>query len=191
MTQEEKFVVNPLEKYFLNKKRSGAKWKIKDKPNYGSSATGWDLQVEHTNRVLLIEAKYIRGPFASALAGLTIAPLVNRPEKMKRSKYRSRYAVVCWAVGCGYKGGKRDRKYKMSGIYQILFDCFARNLQFWKYYSKILSIEYIFFVDKRKVAKINFIKIINLATLYKLSIDKSLHEMRLEAEKLLRTLEFK
>ncbi|MEK7453145.1 MAG: hypothetical protein AAB614_02825 [Patescibacteria group bacterium] len=29
MTKEEKFVVDPLENYFLDKNRSGAKWKIK------------------------------------------------------------------------------------------------------------------------------------------------------------------
>ena len=123
MTNEEKFVVNPLEKYFLDYKRSGAKWKIKDKPKYGSSATGWDLQVEHTNKVLLIEAKYIKGPFAAALAGLVIAPLTNKQEKMKSKKKKSWSAVVCWAIGCGYKEGGRDLKYKMSGMYQIFFDC--------------------------------------------------------------------
>ena len=191
MTKEEKFVVNPLEKYFLDYRRSGAKWEIKDKPKYGSSATGWDLQVEHTNKVLLIEAKYIKGPFASALAGLTIAPLMNRPEKMKRDLYRSRFAVVCWAIGCGYNGGKRDKKYKMSGIYQILFDCLIRNLEFWECYSKILKVKYIYFVDSQKVARISFDKIISMATQYKLSSGKSLHEKRLIEEDLLKKLEFK
>lgn len=191
MNPEAKFVVNPLEKYFLDYERSGARWKIKDRPKHPSSATGWDLQVEHVNRVLLIEAKYIKGPFASALAGLTISPLVNRPEKMKRDLYRSRFAIVCWAIGCGYQRGERVKKYKMSGIYQILFDCFARNLKFWKYYSKILKVEYIFFIDNGKVAKISFIKIINLAERYKSFINKSLHERRLAAEKLMRNINFK
>lgn len=69
MKPEAKFVVNPLEKYFLDINRSGAKWRTKDKPRFESSATGWDLQMERKNQVLLFEAKYIRGPFASALAG--------------------------------------------------------------------------------------------------------------------------
>lgn len=186
MTQEEKFVVDPLEKYFLDYKRSGAKWKIKYRPR-GRSETGWDLQVEHKNKVLLVEAKYIQGPSASALAGLTIAPLVNRPEKMKHGSYRSRYAVVCWAVGCGYK---RVLNYKMEGIYQILFDCFARNLSFWKCYSKTLKVKYIFFIDNKKVARIRFIDIINLAVLYKSSLDKSLSGRRIKAEKLMRNIIF-
>ena len=76
MTKEEKFVVSPLKKYFRSRKRSRAYWKIKHKPAYETSATGWDLQVERKNTVLLIEAKYIRGPSAAAIAGLTIAPLV-------------------------------------------------------------------------------------------------------------------
>ena len=76
MKPEKKFVVNPLEKYFLNIKRSGAKWRTKDKPKFERSATGFDLQMERKNQVLLFEAKYIRGPFASALAGLVIAPLI-------------------------------------------------------------------------------------------------------------------
>src|SRR3989338_8571113 len=122
MTKEETFVVDPLEKYFLDSKRSGAKWTIKHRPKFGSSATGWDLQVERKNQVLLIEAKYIRGPFASALAGLVIAPLTNKTEKMRSGKKKSWSSVVCWAIGCGYNGGKRNLKYKMSGVYQILFD---------------------------------------------------------------------
>ncbi|QQG42481.1 MAG: hypothetical protein HYW15_03165 [Candidatus Giovannonibacteria bacterium] len=186
MTQEEKFVVNPLEKYFLDPKRSGAKWTRKDRSR-GMSETGWDLQVERKKQVLLIEAKYIRGPFASAFAGLTIAPLTNRPEKMKNNLYRSRYSVICWAIGFGYK----RRKYKMSRIYQILFDYLARNLEFWECYSKTLKVMYIFFVDNQKVAKISFSKIINLAARYELSIKKSLPERRAIAEKLLKILDFK
>ena len=49
MTKETKFVVNPLEKYFLDPRRSGARWIIKHKPKFESSATGWDLQVERKN----------------------------------------------------------------------------------------------------------------------------------------------
>jgi len=190
MTKEERFVVNPLERYFLDPKRSGAKWVTKHRPSFGSSATGWDLQMERKNQVLLIEAKYIRGTFASALAGLVIAPLTNKTEKMKSRKKRSWSSVICWAIGCGYVRGQRNLKYKMSGIYQILFDCLARNLEFWKCYSKTFKVRYIFFVDNEKVAKISFNNILNRAGQYKSSSNKSLHERRLIAEKLLRNLSF-
>lgn len=182
MNLEAKFVVNPLEEYFLNPKRSGAKWNTKHKPKFESSATGWDLQMERKNQVLLIEAKYIRGPFASAFAGLVIAPLSNRPEKMRSKKEKSWSSVVCWAIGSSYK---------KNAIYQILLDYLTRNSKFWECYSKILKVKYIYFVDNQKVAKISFNKIINLATRYKLSSDKSLRERRLIAEDLLKNLKFK
>ena len=190
MTKEEKFVVDPLETYFLSKKRSGARWIIKYRPK-GTSETGWDLQVERKNQILLIEAKYIRGPFASALAGLVIAPLTNKQEKMKSRKKKSWSAVVCLAIGCGYKRGKRDQKYKMSGIYQILLDYLARNLSFWKCYSQTLRVKHIFFIDNRKVAKISFNKIMNLSARYRLSLGESLIERRARAEELLRSVDFK
>src|SRR3989338_2061363 len=167
MTKEEKFVVDPLEGYFLDTKRSGAKWKTKDKPKFGSAATGWDLQMERKNQVLLIEAKYIMGPAVSAVAGLVIAPLSNRPEKMNSGKKKSWSSVICWAIGCGYEKNNRNKKYKMSGFYQILFDYFARNLKFLRSYSKTLKVKYIYFTNK------------------------SLHERRLVAEGLLKNLKFK
>jgi hypothetical protein len=183
MTKEEKFVVNPLEKYFRDPKRSSAKWNTKHRPKFGSSATGWDLQMERKNQVLLIEAKYIRGPSASALAGLIIAPLVNRSEKMKSKKKKSWCSSICWAIGCGYK--------RPENIYQKLFDYFTQHLSFWESYFKTLNVKYLFFVNNQKVAKISFDKIINLATQYKSSSNKSLSERRLVAEKLLKNLKFK
>ncbi|HEY4512613.1 MAG TPA: hypothetical protein VJH63_03045 [Candidatus Paceibacterota bacterium] len=212
MTKEEKFVVNPLEKYFQSRKLSGAYWEVKHKPRTGRSATGWDLQVEHKNRVLLIEAKYIRGPSAAAIAGLTVAPLVYRPEKMKNKNfYRSQYFCICWAIGCGYWGGKRDQKYKMNGIYQVLLDCFILNLNFWKQYTKLCRVEYIYFINKKKeVAKIRFNGIINLAIKYRIQLDRHLRNSgkvgaiteihrrkvkikakRLMAENLMKNLKFK
>ncbi|MSU60529.1 MAG: hypothetical protein EXS52_01250 [Candidatus Staskawiczbacteria bacterium] len=181
MTQEEKLVVNPLEEYFKDPNRSGATWVTKNKPRFGTSATGWDLQMERKNQVLLIEAKYISGPFASAFAGLVIAPLSNRPEKMMSNKKRSWSSVICWAIGC------RNR----SDVYQILFDYLVRNLDFWKCYSEMLRVKYIYFVDNKKVAKISFSEIINLAIQYQSSSDKSLKERRLKAEDLLAGLNFK
>ncbi len=191
MNPEAKFVVNPLEAYFLDSSRSGATWRIKHKPKFESSATGWDLQVERKNQVLLIEAKYIRGPFAAAFAGLVVAPLTNKTEKMKSRRKKSWSSVVCWAIGCGYKKGKRDVKFKMSGVYQILFDYIARNIDFWESYSIILKVEYIYFIDQKSVAKIRFGKIINLAKQYISYQDKPLNDRRVLAEKLLKNLKFK
>ncbi len=185
MTQEEEFVVNPLVKYFGNHGRSGAGWSTRSKPKFGSSATGWDLEVERKNQVLLIEAKYIRGAFASAFAGLVIAPLSKRPEKMKSGKYRSWASVVCWAIGWGHKEYKND-------IYQILLDYLSRNLKFWEYYSKTLKVKYIYFVNNKKVAKINFDKIIKLSNKYKSSANQSQPERIKIAKKLLKNhLKFK
>lgn len=212
MTKEEKFVVSPLERYFRNRKRSGARWKVKHKPAHESSATGWDLQVERINRVLLIEAKYIWGPAAAAIAGLTISPLVYRPEKMKnKNLYRSRYFRICWAIGCGYTGGKRDKKYEMSGIYQILFDCLILNLHFWKQYSRLLKVEDIYFVKSRgEIAKVSFNRIIRLADKYRFRLERYLRNKgragsiteihlrkieikakRYEAERLVKNFKFK
>lgn len=160
MTKEEKFVVNPLEKYFLDYDRSKAKWITKNRPKFGSSATGWDLQMERKNQVLLIEAKYIHGPFASAFCGLVGSPLINRTEKMKSGKKRSWSSVICWAIGWEHK----------NGIYKILFKYLIRNLKFWKCYSRILKVKYIYFVNnKGEVAKISFNKIINLVDVKSLS----------------------
>lgn len=110
---------------------------------------------------------------------------------MKSGKRGSWSSVICWAIGCGYKKGGRDRKYKMSGIYQILFDCITRNFEFWECYSKILKVKYIYFVDNQRVAKIAFINIINFANQYKSSLNKSLHERRLIAEELLKNIKYK
>lgn len=191
MGNEKKLVVNPLKRYFLNPGRSGARWHIKDEPRFETAATGWDLQVERKNQVLLIEAKYIQGPFVAALAGLVIAPLTNKKEKMKSGKKQSWSSVVCWAVGCSYEKGEKDKKYKMGGIYQRILDYFARNLAFWAAYSRTLKVKYIFLVDKKKVAKIRFDQIIELAVSYKPALDKSLNEKRKKAEELLKNLSFR
>lgn len=185
MTKEEQFVVNPLQEFLLNPQRSGAAWAVKHRPKHGTSATGWDLQVERKNRVLLIEAKYITGPFASALAGLLIAPLTRKEEKMK-----SWAAVVAWAIGCGYKHDCRS-KYKMAGVYQALLDFLARNVAFWNCYSRLLKVEYIFFVDRGKVARIRFNTLLTLAESYAPVMEYSVSEKRDRAEELMSFLSFK
>jgi hypothetical protein len=184
MTKEEECVVNPLRNFL--RKRSRAKWTI-IKQSKGRSEKGWDLQVKRKNQVL-IEAKYIRGPFATILAGLTAAPLSNRPQKMKTKKYRSWDARICWAIGSGRKSDKHD----MSRVYQNLFDYFARNLKFWKCYSKTLKVKYVFFVADGKVAKISFIKMVNLAGRYKKSsLPKSPSQKDIAAEEIVGKLIFK
>jgi hypothetical protein len=191
MGNEKKLVVNPLKRYFLNKKRSGATWLIKDEPSSETAATGWDLQMKRNKQVLLIEAKYFSRSFISSFGGLITSPLTNRPEKMKSNKRRSWSAVVCWAIGSGYKN--RD-------IYQIIFDYFVRNLEFWPVYSKVLKVKYIYFVSNNKVGKIRFDQIIKKAILYRnklinLGIDiygrKDVETKRIEADKLMKDLKFK
>ena len=79
----------------------------------------------------------------------------------------------------------------MRNMYQILFDYIARNLNFWRCYSKTLKVKYIFFINNQEVAKIRFEKIIHLASRYKFSLGEPLSERRLIAEKLLKILNFK
>ena len=168
MTKEEEFVVEPLQKFFLDRTRSGADWKILHRPSFGTAATGWDLQIERHNQVLLIEAKYIRGPFAASLAGLVISPLSNRPEN-RSSLYRSWSAVSCWAIGSGYS---TVGKYKLRNVYQLLLDYFSRNLNFWKSYAETLRVKYIFFVEDGRVAKMTFEDMVKIAAVYKDEICK-------------------
>jgi hypothetical protein len=187
MTSEEKFVVNQLVEYFEDRTRCPAKWHIKHRPKHGKSATGWDLQVERKNQVLLIEAKYITRSFASAISGLILAPLCHRPEKMKRALYRSWSARICWAIGCGYKNEKHRK-----GFFQILFDYIARNLSFWNSYAEILGVKYVFFIDGSKVAKIRFQEMVKLVGRYYTCADEPLEKRRLAAEKLVaKKLNFK
>jgi hypothetical protein len=100
---------------------------------------------------------------------------------MKSAKKKSWSAVACWAIGCGYQKGR---------IYQILFDCLVRNVDFWESYSKLLKVKYIFFVDDQRVAKISFSRILSLTEKYRPSLGKSLSERRMRAEELMVVLDF-
>lgn len=176
MTKEEKFVVLPLMGWF---RRQRADWKLY-KPRYGTAATGWDIEASRKNRDLLIEAKYIDGPFLASLGGMVTAPLANRPQHSMTRKYRGWSFGVCWAMGSSY-----DQR----NVYQLLFDYFIRNLNFWKHYAQDLRMEYIFFVEDGKVARISFSKILVLAKSYKLKASsKNLKERRLVADELIRRL---
>lgn len=191
MGNEKKLVVNPLKNYFLNKNRSGANWRIKDEPTHETAATGWDLQVERHNQVLLIEAKYFSRSFISSFGGLVTAPLTNRAEKMRSKKRKSWSAVNCWAIGSGYN----DRN-----IYQILFDYLARNIEFYNAYHKLLNVKYIFFVSGGKVSTIRFDQLIKTTKIYMDKMDSAgfnlygrgnLMQKRIIANKLVDTFKFK
>ena len=154
LTKEEKAVVDPLVKYFCDPKRSGATWHIKHRPK-GKSATGTDLHVarKNGNLDLLVEAKHIKGAFAASMSGLVLSPLVRKHNPLPRNGF------YCWAIGCGYSGGWDY----MPRMVQCLCDYFARNPKFWPYYSKLLRVKYIFFVDRqKKVAKISFVRMLRL-----------------------------
>lgn len=179
MTREEKFVVNPLIRWF---KRQKAAWTL-CKPRYGTAATGWDIQARRKNQDLLIEAKYINGPFLASFTGLVTAPLANRPQCFRARKYRSWAYGICWAIGSSYA---------QRNIYQLLFDYFARNLPFWSHYARDLQMKYIFFVKNGRVTKVSFGKIMRLAIQYKrLAVGKRLNERRIIADKLIgKSLQF-
>jgi hypothetical protein len=190
MTKEERFVVKPLQEFLLDKSRSGGTWTIKGRPKHGKSATGWDLQAERKNQVLLFEAKYVTGPFAAALAGLVIAPLTKRKETMKSSKTKSWSAVVAWAIGRGYKNRNRAKDI-VAGIYQPLLDYLVRNAEFWECYSRVLRVKYVYFVVQGTVAKIRFDKLIRLTKQYATAADLPLSKRRARAQELLSFLVFK
>ena len=173
MTKEEKFVVNPLVRWF---KRQGADWKLY-KPRYGTAATGWDIEAQRKNQDLLIEAKYIDGPFLASIGGLVIAPLANRPQHLIKRKYRSWSYGVCWAIGTNYA---------QRNIYQLLFDYFVRNLSFWEHYTHDLRLKYVFFVQGQKVARVPFEKLLSAASRYRVkAFGRNLNVRRITAEKLM------
>ena len=174
MTKEEKFVVNPLVRWFQKNKPG---WKLY-KPRYGTSATGWDIEVQRKNQDLLIEAKYIDGSFLAAMSGLVMAPLANRPQHFLKRKYRSWSHGICWAIGTNYN---------QQNIYQLLFDYFARNLVFWNHYANDLRMKYVYFVERGKIAQVPISKLLALTHLYRIQTkEKKLNERRSIAENLIR-----
>jgi hypothetical protein len=160
---EDKAVVEPLLKYFLDPKRSGATWQLIHRPKYAASATGTDLHVARKNHNLdlLVEAKHVKGAFAASMSGLLLSPLVRKHNPLPRNGF------YCWAIGSGYSGGWDY----MPRMVQCLCDYFARNPKFWPYYSKLLRVKYIFFVDRqKKVAKISFVRMLRLLRTYDVSL---------------------
>jgi len=155
MTNEEKFVIEPLVAWFGRQK---VKWEIVVRPANGTSETGWDLEVRRKNQDLLVEAKFMSRSSASAISGLISAPLLNRPQKSMANKYRSWCYKVCWAIGMN-TNDKRN-------INQILLDIFDRSPEFWCHYQQDLNVKYIFLVKDGFVAKVPFKSLLNLASLY-------------------------
>lgn len=153
-TSEEKHVVLPLEKWFRSRK---ANWNRIIIPNYGTAATGWDLEVERKNQVLLIEAKYISGPFLASFGGLVTAPLAHRNQRTIKRKYRSWCAEVCWAIGS---------RYENRNVYQIFLDYIGRNMDFWRSYGSILRMKYVFFVEDGRVTRLTWNKILRCGEAY-------------------------
>jgi hypothetical protein len=181
MSNEYKYVIQPLKRWFKQQK---ANWKLYI-PKYSISATGWDLQATRKNMDLLIEAKFVNGPFLASFTGLVTAPLANRPMRSHSRKYRKSTAYVCWAIGSK----------KGSGIkrYQILFDYFSRNLKFWRHYKTDLKMKYVFFIENDKVARITFDTLLDKVQIYyKQTYEKNLKlsKRRDIAKELMSTLRY-
>jgi hypothetical protein len=175
MTNEDRFVVDPLMRWFKEQK---AHWNL-HKPSHGTSATGWDIEARRKNQDLLIEAKYIAGPFLSSFAGLVTAPLAKRDQHFMVRKYRGWSHSVCWAIGS---------RHPLRNICQILLDYMARNPKFWKHYSKDVRMKYIFFVQNGKVTRIPFAAFLRIAKPYAVRArNEKLPARRRIAEDLLRT----
>ncbi len=176
--KEERLVVKPLLRWLRRQKgrHQEARWKLA-RPKYGTSATGWDIEAHRKNQDLLIEAKFIAGPFLASFASLAAAPLARRPQRFVATKYRSWSYNVCWAIGASY----RD-----ANLYQIFLDYLSRNLTFWKHYQKDLRLKYVFFVRNGRVARVRFAAILNIANRYKNAAEQGgLHERRQIATKLM------
>ena len=159
MNAEYELVVKPLTRWF---KIQRANWIVKI-PTYHTAATGWDLEARRKNQDLLIEAKYIKGAFINSFAGLVCSVLSNRPQKFMKTKYRGWSHGVCWAIGSAYKS---------RSVLQILLDYLARNLKFWKFYGKFFKMKYVFFVDRNKITKVPWSKLLVAADKYKKLVQK-------------------
>lgn len=169
MTKEEKFVVDPLVRWF---KRQDAAWEIY-RPKFGTAATGWDIEARRNKMDLLIEAKYIDRAFLSSFTGLVTASLAKRRQHFMVTKYRSWCYCVCWAIGTSYAS---------RNIFQILFDYIARNPQFWRHYAEDVRMKYLYFVRGKEVTRVPFLKMLHLAELYgQRAAGKSLADRRATA----------
>ena len=179
MNRESELVVKPVMRWF---KRQQVKWKLFT-PSHPISTTGFDIAAQRHNQHLLIEAKYIHGPFNTALAGLLVAPLSYRPDRHMRREYRSWATGVCWAIGS---------RHPLENIYQILFDYFYRNPLFWEHYRKDCKMKYVFFIRNKKVARITFQRLLEISKRYSLCVatKQPLQKRRAVAKNLMAKLRF-
>jgi hypothetical protein len=174
---EREHVVKPLKKWL---EKQNTKWDVRVPPN--ATETGWDVEARRKNRDLLIEAKYITRSFIGSFSPLVTSPLTNRYQHSMKKKLKSWCSCTCWAIGTNYK---------TRNIYQILFDYFGRNLEFWKHYGEDLDLYYVYFVKNKKVARIRYSKLLNIATVYSLQgAGETKTKQREIAEKLMSNLKY-
>lgn len=153
MNKERKLVVDPLVRWF---KSQPAHWAV-TLPSHDTAETGWDIQARRQNLDLLVEAKYIDGPFIASISGLVTAPLVRRSQAFMKKKKSSWCAHVCWAIGCSYRS---------RNLHQILLDYFSRNPRFWRSYCRHFRMKYVFFVERENVFRVSFKKLLSISDEY-------------------------
>ena len=178
VNSESEYVVKPLIKWFGKQK---TKWELRF-PKNATAETGWDLEARRKNLDLLIEAKYINGPFISSFSQLVTSPLTNRAQHFMKMKDKSWCSYSCWAIGTSYQS---------RNVYQIIFDYFVRNPSFWEHYREDLRVKYVFFVRDGKTAKISFERLLALAGIYNREVaGKNRNERREVAERLMKKLNY-
>ena len=150
---EREYVVKPI-KMWLEKQK--AKWDVYIPPT--PNEIGWDLEARRPNMDILVEAKYITSSFIGSFSSLVTSPLTKRSQHFMKTKDKSWCYHVCWAIGTN-----RD----IEQIYQNIFDYIIRNLDFWKHYSEDLKVYYVYFVSDKKVTRILFKKLLEIAENYK------------------------
>ena len=173
MNAERKHVVIPI----LRRYEKKANW-VSYMPSNPSGETGWDLELRRKNLYLCIEAKYITRSFISSFSQLATSPLTKKKLHLMKVETSSACARPCWAIGSSYQ---------TRHVYQILFDYLVRNLDFWKHYSEDLKMQYVFFIKKKKISRISFKRLLQLADTYHEKTPlKNTTERRVIADQLMR-----
>jgi len=176
-TAEQKYVVKPLEDWF---KRQKAKWILQ--PRKSSTTTGWDIQARRKNQDLLIEAKYIQRSFIGSFSQLVTSPLPRKTQDFMKNKDESWCADKGWAIGSSYK---------TRNIYQLIFDYFGRNPEFWEHYCQDLKVKYVFFVKENRVGRILFTKLLKIADSYaRQTVGMNCNQRRTIADQLMKNLSY-
>lgn len=177
MSEEQKQVVIPLYKWVS---KQMTEWEIYMPPK--PTTTGWDLELRRKNLYLCIEAKYITRSFIYSFSRLTTSPLTQKRLHLMKRNDCSPCARSCWAIGTSYQS--RD-------IYQILLDYLIRHLDFWWHYFEDLKMQYVFFIENKKVARISFKNLLLIAEKYREKTDgKNTNERRIIAEQLTKRFKY-